>query len=262
MIYIHSWSGGKDSTASIILDHIHGLPPSKIIMSEVMFDKRRGISGELPEHMDWVRGKAIPRFESWGYEVEILHARKDYLDLFWHVVQNSKKPERNGKYAGWLIGGMCAANSRLKTQPIKDYLKSIKDDYIQYNGIAIDEPERLQRLDGTSRVSLLARYGYTEQMAYDLCREYDLLSPIYQFSRRGGCWFCPNQPYRELARTKRKHPELWEELRKLSRTKNLVSQCFKYSETFAEVEARADAVIERQKWEEMQISIFDDGGGR
>lgn len=25
--YVHSWSGGKDSTASIILDHIHHDPP-------------------------------------------------------------------------------------------------------------------------------------------------------------------------------------------------------------------------------------------
>ena len=46
MLYFHSWSGGKDSTASIILDHIHGLPPSKIIFSEVMFDRKREISGE------------------------------------------------------------------------------------------------------------------------------------------------------------------------------------------------------------------------
>ena len=66
MKYFHSWSGGKDSTASIILDHIHRLPPTKIIMSEVMFDKKRNISGELPEHMEWVKNKAIPVFKEWG----------------------------------------------------------------------------------------------------------------------------------------------------------------------------------------------------
>ncbi len=66
MKYFHSWSGGKDSTASIILDHMHGLPPTKIIMSEVMFDKKRNISGELPEHMEWVKNKAIPVFKEWG----------------------------------------------------------------------------------------------------------------------------------------------------------------------------------------------------
>lgn len=143
MKYFHSWSGGKDSTASIILDHMHGLPPTKIIMSEVMFDKKRNISGELPEHMEWVKNKAIPVFKEWGYKLEILRAEKDYLDLFYHVVTKSKKPGRNGKYAGWLIGGMYAANNTLKMQPIKNFCKGIKEEYIQYVGIAVDEPKRL-----------------------------------------------------------------------------------------------------------------------
>lgn len=47
MRYIASWSGGKDSTASIILAHEHNEPLDLIIFSEVMFDEN--ISGELPE---------------------------------------------------------------------------------------------------------------------------------------------------------------------------------------------------------------------
>ena len=49
MKYIASWSGGKDSTASIILAHEHNEPLDLIIFSEVMFDEN--ISGELPEHI-------------------------------------------------------------------------------------------------------------------------------------------------------------------------------------------------------------------
>jgi hypothetical protein len=82
VLYFHSWSGGKDSTASVILDHIHGLPPSTIIFSEVMFDKKRGISGELPEHIDFVMNKAKPIFESWGYKVEIVRAKKGLFRSF------------------------------------------------------------------------------------------------------------------------------------------------------------------------------------
>ena len=66
MKYIASWSGGKDSTASIILAHEHNEPLDLIIFSEVMFDKN--ISGELPEHIDFIKNKCIPLFESWGYE--------------------------------------------------------------------------------------------------------------------------------------------------------------------------------------------------
>ena len=46
----------------------------------------------------------------------------------------------------------------------------------QYIGIAIDEPKRLERLDGINKISLLAKYGYTEQMAMELCKKYNLLS--------------------------------------------------------------------------------------
>ena len=68
------WSGGKDSTASIILAHIHHLPITEIVFCEVMFDKSRNISGEIPEHIDFIRNIAIPIFEEWGYKIKILHA--------------------------------------------------------------------------------------------------------------------------------------------------------------------------------------------
>lgn len=260
MLYFHSWSGGKDSTAGVILDHIHGLPPSKVIFSEVMFDMKRGISGELPEHIDFVKNKAKPLFESWGYSVEIVHAEKDYIDLFFHVIKKSKVEDRIGKYVGWVLGGMCAANRDLKIKPIHDYYKRLDlvgTEYTQYIGIAKDEPERLERLKGTNKVSLLKRYGYTEQMAYDLCKEYGLLSPIYEFSKRGGCWFCPNQSYAEFAHTKTKYPELWAELRELDKEENVISHGFKYWKTLAEVERLIEEEIENQKQAALQQSLFD-----
>ena len=39
MEYIASYSGGKDSTATVILAHEYNEPLNKIIISEVMFDK-------------------------------------------------------------------------------------------------------------------------------------------------------------------------------------------------------------------------------
>lgn len=80
MKHIASFSGGKDSTATIILAHEHGDPLDQIIFAEVMFDQE--ISGELPEHIDFVKNKCIPLFESWGYKVEILHAKKNIYGLF------------------------------------------------------------------------------------------------------------------------------------------------------------------------------------
>ncbi len=253
---IQSWSGGKDSTASIILEHIQGLPPSDIIFSEVMFDKKRGISGELPEHIDFVKNTAIPIFESWGHKVEILHSDKDYLDVFFNVVKRSKVPERIGKFSGFPIAGLCWINSRCKIAPIHKFVKQLSSsDFVQYIGIAADEPERLKRMEGTNKISLLARYGYTEKMAFDLCKQYDLLSPIYNFSRRGGCWFCPNSSNKEFARVKLMHPELWAELEELSHTENLASWSFRYSQTFSDVDREVNVLIQRENFEQAQIRL-------
>lgn len=249
MRYYHSWSGGKDSTCAVILDHIHNLPPSTIVFSEVMFDKQRGISGELPEHIDFVKNKAVPIFMKWGYDVKIVMAEKDYLGCFHSLICKSKTPERIGKKHAFPLGGRCIVNRDVKSKAMLNFFKTVNESFTQYVGIAADEPKRLERLNGTNKVSLLAKYGYTEQMAYDLCREYDLLSPIYNFTKRNGCWFCPNQSYAEMAHLKKYYPHLWQELEKLSRENNLVTQGFKYGASFAEVNAKVDKIITEKEVE-------------
>lgn len=46
-------------------------------------------------------------------------------------------------------------NRDIKTKAIHKFLKNINEDFIQYVGIAIDEPKRLERLNGTNKISLL-----------------------------------------------------------------------------------------------------------
>ena len=89
MHYSVSWSGGKDSTASIILAHIHNEPVDSILFAEVMFDISNGISGENPRHIDFIKNKAIPLFESWGYRVDIVHSDRDFLSVFNRVIERS-----------------------------------------------------------------------------------------------------------------------------------------------------------------------------
>lgn len=217
-MYVVSWSGGKDSTATIILAHKHKHPVDLIIFSEVMFDKK--ISGELPEHIDFIKNKAIPMFESWGYKVKILHSDKTYLDCFHH---KATKGKRIGMKVGFPMSGRCAINRDCKIKPIKDFCKKIDETVYQYIGIAIDEPERLKRIKNSdNKVSLLEKYGYTEKMAFELCKEYDLLSPVYGFSFRGGCWFCPNTTKREMRHLRKHHRGLWNKLLELEDEPNLI----------------------------------------
>jgi hypothetical protein len=129
-----------------------------------------------------------------------------------------------------------------KVRPIKQYYKQFAEfELVKYIGIAIDEPERLKRLRG-GKISLLAKYGYTEQMAMELCRKYDLVSPIYQTGTRGGCWFCPNAKIKSFAELKNNHPHLWQELVELSKESNLISQNFKYGMTLQEVERKINLI--------------------
>ena len=220
-VYIASWSGGKDSTATIILAHEHGEPLDLIIFSEVMFDRKT--SGELPEHIDFVKNKAIPLFESWGYEVRVLHARLNYLDIFMREPTRGKRAGL-GMKTGFPMSGRCQINRSVKVEPIEKFLKTIKSEYKQYIGIAADEPKRLARLEGTNKTSLLAKYGIKEQAARELCEKYGLLSPVYGFAPRGGCWFCPNARRNELKNLRYNHPDLWRRLLDLENMPDLIGK--------------------------------------
>lgn len=219
MLHICSWSGGKDSTASIILAHEHGEPLDMIIFSEVMFDKYT--SGEFPEHIEFVhRAKAV--FEGWGYPVHMLRSDKNYLDCFYHKISRSKIPDRVGMYKGFPMQGKCNINRDCKIRPIRQFLKSVEGEYTQYVGIAVEEKKRLDGLVKKNTISLLQKYGYTEKKAYDLCKKYNLISPIYEFTRRGGCWFCPNAKELELRHLRENHRELWDKLLLLENEPNKI----------------------------------------
>ena len=72
-------------------------------------------------------------------------------------------------------------------------------------------------------MSLLNKYGYTEEMAKQKCIEYGLLSPCYKYSKRGGCWFCPNAKLSEHREIKRLYPKIWEEFVSLEKEPNLAN---------------------------------------
>lgn len=183
MKYIVSLSGGKDSMATAILAKAYGLPLDAAVYVRVMFDETR--SAEPPEHEEFMQKVAIPTLESWGVPVIVLQSDKTFKDVFYHV-------RRKGNHVGQIIGfpmqGKCEVNSACKRPCFKKADKLFPgEQVIQYVGIALDEPKRLERLK-ENRVSLLAQYGYTEKMATYLCKYYGLLSPMYEYTSRGGAF--------------------------------------------------------------------------
>ena len=251
MKYIASCSFGKDSIATILLAREHNEPLDEIVYCEVMFDEN--ISGELPEHRDFIYNVAIPKFEEWGYRVTVLRSKKTYMDLFNHVRTKAKNTNNNGKKVGFAMAGKCEANSRLKTDPIKKYWKSQDKNTVQYVGIAIDEPKRLDRVaNHTNQISLLQKYNYTEEMARQKCIEYGLLSPIYEFTKRNGCWFCPNARDDELRHLFDNHRELWDELLDLEDVPNKIGKIWN---TLTKTSIHDKD--EQFRLEDAQMTIFD-----
>ncbi len=86
MKYFASCSFGKDSVATVLLALEHNEPLDEILFTEVMFDHARNISGEIPEHIDWIHNTAIPRFEAMGVKTRILHSDRDYMYFFQNTV--------------------------------------------------------------------------------------------------------------------------------------------------------------------------------
>jgi len=235
--YICSWSGGKDSTASIILAHLNGEPLDTIIFAEVMFDKYT--SGENPYHIDFVMKVAKPLFESWGYEVVIVRSERTYLDCFNRVIEHPiKHMEHKGMKHGFPLTGACSIKRDLKIRPIEEYYRSLGDEYVQYVGIGVDEPGRLAAMHKDSyKVSLLEKYGYTTEMAKELCEMYGLLSPNYSLSKRGGCWMCPFAKLEEHRKIRELCPDAWATFVALEDARNVAYDKWSiYGETLKERE--------------------------
>jgi 3'-phosphoadenosine 5'-phosphosulfate sulfotransferase (PAPS reductase)/FAD synthetase len=244
--YIASCSFGKDSIATLLIAIEHNEPINEVIFSEVMFSET--ISGEIPEHINFINNVAIPYFEDKGLKVTKLRAKKNYIDCFMHINKNRNKPQ------GFPLAKKCKIKSELKIAPIKSYIAKLKKKYnvIEYIGITADEPQRFSCLN-ENKISLLKIYGITQKESRNICEKKELLSPVYKYRTRQGCWFCPNARIREMARIKKTYANYWEELANLAKVHNTISNYFKYNLTFNEIE---DQINRYLFIEEKEILLF------
>lgn len=205
-----SWSGGKDSTATLILMHELGIPVRNIIYVRMMFDEETPAT--IPVMTDFVdRAKKV--FEGWGYPVTVVKSNKTAMDLAKCVYRRSKFEDRNGHCYGItnFVRGMCKFTD-VKQKTIKSLQDSLDYEMIGY---ACDETERLHRL-GDRKQSVMVAMGVKENDTYDICRRYDLLSPLYDLGlNRDGCWFCPNAKPDERNLIRERYPELVTKIRGL-----------------------------------------------
>ena len=169
------------------------------------------------------------------------------ISCFYHVVTRGKT---KGMLSGFPLSGRCTIQRDCKLPPIKAYQKALPPDTVQYIGIAADEPKRLARLK-PGQISLLDKYHVAEPEARSMCAAEELLSPLYDFTKRGGCWFCPNASISELRHLYRYHPELWQLLLELQDVPNKPTERFSWRRTFREID-------ERFRQEGEQLSFYEE----
>lgn len=230
MKYIASCSFGKDSLAMIIKIKELGLPLDEVIYCDVRYDNN--ISGEMPLMAEFIPKAEKILKDKFNIEVKHLTYKRTFKEQFYTTKQRGKHIGENYGFP-YVIGSWC--NSRLKIEPIKNYLKTFNEPIIQYVGIAYDEPKRYERLNHKTHIAPLYELKITEKDAMEICREYDLLSPIYETSFRGGCWFCPKQRLSQLKYLYNNYPKLWDELRELQKDS---FNSFKVNNTIFDLEER------------------------
>lgn len=102
-LHIASCSFGKDSIATILLALEHNEPLDRVVFSEVMFDHEKGISGEIPEHIEWIYNVAIPKLENMGIKVDVVRAKKDYKWFFSNALRTGKGGGMLERYMDFLL---------------------------------------------------------------------------------------------------------------------------------------------------------------
>ncbi len=126
-----------------------------------MFDSH--ISGEVPEHRDFIYGTAIPALERMGVKIRILRGSGRPM---WGCSPGGSPAGRKGPTPRLFpICGRCAVQRDCKLKPILRYQKTLPPDTVNTSASPGDEQERLLSGWDGRRVSLLDKYGYTEQDA-------------------------------------------------------------------------------------------------
>lgn len=178
-----SWSGGKDSTAAVLL-HLAAGHDVSVVCYIPMFDAETPLISRA--HFDFIH-RAADIFRARGAEVFILSGMT-YVEYCTHI-------SRKGKFKGQIFGfptvgrGQCGFKRDSKLRALQSV--TVPFDYEDI-GIAADEYARHPQLNERKR-SILYEHGYTEADARDICLMEDLLSPLYTSTiKRDGCALCPN----------------------------------------------------------------------
>ena len=256
---VFNLSFGKDSMATLILAAEQGIPIDRVMYCEIKFNDE--ISGEHPLMAAWIPTAEKRLKELFGITVDHAFSGVSFEEQFY-------KKHTRGKFEQYsygfphILSPWC--NSLLKIRAINRYIRDFNDEVLYtFVGIAYDEQLRWARMlkkqtDKRKYRSLLVEQKLTEQDAFEICKKYDLLSPMYSVDGiyRGGCWFCPKQCLADLYSLWKAYPDLWQ---RLCDMEPISYNTLKPDCTLAELQERFESgyvpVRKKKRATEKQISI-------
>lgn len=195
MLNVVSFSGGKDSTAMLLMMLEKGIKIDYILCCDTGME-----FPEMYEH--WKRVDEY--IKQYGKHITYLKSEKSFEYYFKDHVR------KKGKYAGVKGYGWPSAMRRwctgyLKTNVIEKFKKELEEEITDYIGIAYDEQKRIK-----NKHYPLVEWGITEKMALQYCynKGFDW-GGLYENFRRASCYLCPLKRLGDWRTLRHKYPELW-----------------------------------------------------
>jgi len=197
---IVSFSGGKDSTAMLLMMLEKGMDVDRIICVDT--------TKEFPamyQHIKKVQTMC-------PVKIEIVKIDFDY----WFGEHIKTKGKSIGKIGYGFPDFRNRWCTSLKREAVKKIQKTIKGDSVQFHGIAVDEKKRSEKNNNMNIKYPLVEWGITERQALEYCYSKGLdWDGLYEKFTRVSCWCCPMSRIGELRVLYNDFPTLWKDLEEM-----------------------------------------------
>ncbi len=247
--FVASCSFGKDSLAMVLRLIEENKPLNEVIFYD---------TGMEFQCIYNIRDKMKDIFKEKGIKFTELKPERPFLyDMLEKPVR-----KRNGETQlgyGW-CGGACRWGTSNKITAINKHLKTTNN-VRMYVGIAIDEPERLEKLEPW-KSSPLEKWKMTEKDCLQYCKakgfswkENDNVD-LYDVLDRVSCWCCKNKNMKELKNIYKYFPDYWRKLVSLQEKIGVNMKNYKTDPCYGDL---GNLTNLEKKFEEeaKQINLFD-----
>ncbi len=219
-INVVAFSGGKDSTAMLLMMIEKGVPIDKIIFVNT--------TKEFPqtyEHIEKIKAYIKP------LEITTVPVNFDY----WLGEHIKTKGKNKGKVGYGFPDFKTRWCSSLKRDTAR---KAMPPNAIEYHGIAFDEKSRTSKNNKCGRTIRypLMEWGITQKDALEYCYSKGFnWGGLYEKFSRTSCWCCPMKRISELKTLYTDYPDLWNTLKDMQKKSY---RKFRSGYTVSELEAK------------------------